>query len=150
MGAFDDVANIVIPDPSDAEAAALFRRKWRWEAHEQALIKGTVTVADQEYVTNQYGQSGKKGNVEVQMGKGRFALLDRMIQDWTFVQNGQKVPVNYSNIRRLPANYSNAILEVIDGLATAMTEEEQEAFLDSANGHTVESSSLTSLSLLKS
>jgi len=142
MGAFDEVSPITIPRSEED------RKRWRWEPHEQVLIKGTITVADQEYVTDQYGQSGKNGGVEVRMGKGRFALLDRMIISWTFTQNGHPVPVNALAIRRLPANYSNAILEVIDNISTSMSEEEQEDFLDSANGHIVDDSKSTKLSLM--
>lgn len=141
MGAFDDVAPITLPRSEEE------RKRWRWEPHEQILIKGTVTVADQEYVTDQYGQSGKNGAVEVRMGKGRFALLDRMIISWTLTQNGHPVPVNTLSIRRLPANYSNAILEVVDSITAQMTEQEQEDFLPSVNGHTVESSRSEKFSL---
>lgn len=142
MGAFDDVAPITIPRSEDE------RKRWGWEPHEQVVLKGSITVADQEYVTDQYGKSGKGGNVEMQMGKGRFAILDRMIMSWTFTRNGQPVPVNANMIRKLPARYSNAILEVVDGLAQTMTEAEQEDFLPSVNGHTVESSNSGNLSLM--
>lgn len=156
MGAFDEVPDITIPDPTSPEAEAAFRRKWGWEAHEQVLIKGTVTVADQEYITNHYGKSGRRGDIEVQMGAGRYAILDRMIRNWTFLygqgsaKQGQRVPVSPENIRRLPANYSNPVLEVIDKLARTMTEEEQDDFLRSANGHIVDASDPTNLPLLRS
>lgn len=135
MGAFEDKSPYTLPDPSDPEAAAAFRKKWRWEAHEAVLIKANATVADQEYVSDHYGAVNKKGDIEVQMGRGRYAILDRMILDWSFLYNGQKVPVTPVNIRRLPANYSTPILEFIDSLTTAMTEDEQESFLNYANGH---------------
>jgi hypothetical protein len=150
MGAFDDVADITLPDPSDPEGAAAFRKKWGWEAHEVVLIKGTIEVADQEYVTNLTAKAGKRGgDIQLQAGTGRFALLDRMIRDWHFLRNGQKVPVTRENIRRLPANYANPILEAIDKIANGMTEEEQEDFLAYANGHIVDSFEQTSPSLLK-
>lgn len=135
MGAFDEKAPIILPDPSDPIEAAKFRKKWSWEEHEQVLIKGIIDVSDQEYVTNLTAKSGKKGEVELQAGTGRYALLDRMILNWTLLQNGQRVPVNKQNIRRLPANYANPILEAIDNIAAGMTEEEQEDFLPSVNGH---------------
>ena len=146
MGAFDDVPNITLPDPTDQEAAAAFRKKWGWEPHEQVLLKGAIEVADQEYVTNLTAKAGKRGgNIELQAGTGRFALLDRMIMDWHFLRNGQKVPVTRENIRRLKANYANPILEAIDAIAAGMSEEEQEDFLNSANGHIVDSSASMSL-----
>jgi hypothetical protein len=145
MGAFDDVAPLVIPDPNDETAATAFRRKWGWEPHEQIMLKGSITVADQEYVSNKYVKSNKKGDMETTAGTGRYALLDRMILDWSFLRNGQRVPVNPANIRQLPANYSNPILEALDKMAAAMTEEDQEDFLGSANGRTEVSSSLVSL-----
>jgi len=153
MGAFDEVAPVTLPDPSDQEQATAFRKKWGWEQHEQVMLKGQIVVADQEYVTNQYLTSGtgkKSGEVTMQAGHGRFALLDRMIIDWSFLRNGQRVPVNRENIRRLPATYSNPILETIDKIAAGMSEEEQTDFLDSANGHTVDASESTSLPLLRS
>jgi hypothetical protein len=147
MGAFDDVPPITIPDPTDAVGAELFRRKWNWEPHEQVLLKGNVTVADQEYVSNKYMKSGKKGDMEMQAGTGRYALLDRMILDWSLMRNGTRVLVTPQSIRQLPANYSNPILERLDDLAAAMTEEEQEDFLDSASGHTEINSELVRLHL---
>jgi hypothetical protein len=149
MGAFDSVNNITIPDPSDPTAATAFRKKWKWEDHETVLIKGIVSVADQEYVTNKYGNAGKRGEVEYRMGNGRFALLDRMIVDWTLLINGMKAPINIQTIRMLPANYSAPILEEIDKLMLAMTDEEQESFLANANGHIVDASNGMNLSLMK-
>lgn len=149
MGAFDTVQNIIIPDPSDAAAASTFRKKWKWEDHETILIKGCVSVADQEYVTNKYGNAGKRGEVEYRMGNGRFALLDRMIVDWTLLINGMKAPINTQTIRMLPANYSTPVLEEIDKLMVAMSEEEQDNFLANASGHIVDASNGTSLSLMK-
>src|ERR1700692_627930 len=150
MGAFDDVANITIPDPTDPIAAEAFRKKWNWEAHESVTVKGSVTVADQEYVSNKYIRATKNGDTEMQAGTGRYALLDRMIIDWSLLRNNMRVPVSAANIRQLPANYSNPILERVDQLAAAMTEEEQEDFLPFVNGHIEESSNLANLSLLKS
>jgi len=151
MGAFDEVAHITIPDPADPDAAAAFRRKWHWEPHEVVLIKGTVTVADQAYVTNQYGEASKKkkGDIEYTMGNGRFAILDRMIVDWTLLYQGNKAPITPAFIRKLPANYANPVLDIIDTLTVAMTEEEQDNFLNSANGHIVDASTSTNLSLTK-
>jgi len=150
MGAFDVKPPITIPDPSDPESATTFRKKWGWDPHEQVLIKGTIDVADQEYVTNLTAKSSKRGEFELQAGTGRYALLDRMIQDWTLLQDGHRVPVSKVNIRRLPANYANPILEEIDKLAAGMTEEEQDDFLPSANGYIVDSSERMTSSLQRS
>jgi hypothetical protein len=147
MGAFDDVEPIILPDPNNTTASDAFRRKWGWEQHEQVLLKGIVTVADQEYVNNHYVKSSKQGDMQMQAGTGRYALLDRMIIDWTFLRHGQKVPVTPANIRQLPANYSNPILERLDQLASAMSEEEQEDFLDSVNGHIEVSSNMAKVRL---
>jgi len=135
MGAFDDVSPIILPR-SDEE-----RAKWGWEAHEQVILKGQLDVSDQEYVLNNYGKATKKGNVDIAMGTGRFALLHRMIKSWTFTRNGQAVEVSVSNINRLPARYSDAILSVIDELAQPMTDDEEDDFLASASESTVASSS---------
>ncbi len=136
MGAFDDKSPIVLPDPEQPEEAAAFRRKWSWEPHEQVLLKPTVTVADQIYVSNQTVKSKKNGEMEMFAGVGRYAILERMIINWTFLKNGQRVPVSKENIQMLPANYANPILERLDAMAAAMTEEEQQDFLISRNGHT--------------
>lgn len=148
MGAFDDVAPITIPDPTDEQAEKMFRRKWHWDEHEMVMIKGTVTVADQEYVTNKFGVASqeRKGDLEYRMGNGRFAVLDRMIVDWTLLSpTGMKMPITPATIRRLPANYANPILEVIDGLTTTMTEGEQDDFFDGAIVPTVDGSELMKL-----
>lgn len=147
MGAFDDVDQIILPDPSSPEAAAAFRRKWGWDEHEQVLLKGTITVADQKYISNEYLKSSKNGDMQMQAGNGRYALLNRMIVNWSFTRNGTQIPLTPANIDRLPANYSNPILERLDQLSATMTEEEQEDFLLSANGHSEVSSDLVKLPL---
>jgi hypothetical protein len=78
--------------------------------------------------------------MEMFAGIGRYAILERMIVNWTFLRNGQRVPVTKESIQQLPANYSNPILEKLDAMAAAMTEEEQQDFLNSANGHTLANS----------
>lgn len=135
MGAFDDKQPIILPDPENTEEAAAFRRKWGWEIHEQVLLKPTITVADQIYVSNQTIRSKKNGEMEMFAGVGRYAILERMIINWTFLRNGQRVPVSASNIQQLPANYANPILEKLDAMAAAMTDDEQQDFLISSNGH---------------
>ena len=149
MGAFDEKPPIVLPDPGNPETAAAFRKRWGWEDHEQVMIKGVVTVSDQEYVSNHYGKADRRGQIEISMGTGRYALLDRMIINWTFLANGMPVKVSPETIRRLPANYSNPILEEIDRLAATMTEDEQSAFLIESNGHIGGDSESGSLSLMK-
>lgn len=139
MGAFDEKQPIILPDPENVEESAAFRRKWGWEPNEQVLLKPTVTVADQIYVSNQTIRSKKNGEMEMFAGVGRYAILERMIINWTFVKNGQRVPVSASTIQQLPANYANPILEKLDAMAAAMTEEEQQSFLTPANEHISES-----------
>lgn len=151
MGAFDEVAPITIPDPSDEQAAKAFRRKWHWDSHEMVMIKGTVTVADQEYVTNKFGVASqeRRGDLEYRMGNGRFAVLDRMIVDWTLLSpTGMKMPITPATIRRLPANYANPILEVIDSLTQTMTEAEQDDFFAGAIAP-IEADSVSMKQLLK-
>lgn len=139
MGAFDDVLPVTIPRSEEE------RKKWKWDAHEQVILKGSMDVSDQKYTANKMGTMSKNNTIEVQMGEGRYALLERMIISWTLTKNGQYVPLNPSSISRLPSTYSTPILNVIDEITTAMTEEEQEDFLHSANGHIVDSSALGSL-----
>jgi hypothetical protein len=144
MGAFDDVENITLP-PSDPVEAETFCKQWGWEPHEQVMLRGNVTVADQKYITNEYLKSTKGGDAQMRAGDGRYALLNRMIISWSFTRNGQQIPLTPANIDRLPANYSNPILERLDKLASAMNEQEQQDFLTSANGHTEVSSNLVTL-----
>lgn len=150
MGAFDDVDNITLPDPNDPVAAEAFRKEWGWEAHEQVLLKGTATVADQKYVSNEYMKSAKNGDLIMQAGDGRYAMLHRMIIGWSFTRNGQQLPLNAVNIDRLPSYYSTPILERIDQMAKPMAEKEQKDFLDSVNGHIEVDSSLVKLPLTRS
>ena len=146
MGAFDDVAPILLPDPTDPVAESAFRKKWRWDAHEQVVLRGAYTAADQEHVTNASVAMTKKGDTTMHAGTGRTVLMDRMILDWTFVRNGIKVPKTRDAIGRLPANYTVPILAAIDKLSSAMSEEEQEDFFGSANGHSSDSSEEMKLS----
>lgn len=143
MGAFDVVPNIVIPDPDKPEEAAAFRRKWKWEAHEQIIIRGQYTTDIQEAVEN--AGSGMKGEgnkkeAEMRIGTGRRKMLELMIVDWTLAVNGRRTAVTPQMIGRLPANYRTPVLEKCDEIAVGMTEEEQEVFLPSANGHSEETS----------
>jgi hypothetical protein len=136
MGAFDVVRNIAVPDDEgDPVGARLFRAKWHWDPHEIVFMRGTFSAGDQEAVGNAATSASKKGDITYRGGSGRIALLVQMIVDWTFTANGRKVEVTPQAIKRLPANYSNPLLEKCDELAAAMTEEEQEDFFDSANGH---------------
>lgn len=138
MGAFDVVPNIVIPDPDDPKASAAFRRKWRWEPHEQVILRGSLTAGDQEEIGNAASTTDKKGTLIYHGGTGRFKLLECMIVDWTLAIDGRKVEVTPSTIKRLPTNYSTPLLEKCDELAVSMSEEEQEDFFASANGHSSE------------
>jgi ABC-type transport system involved in cytochrome bd biosynthesis fused ATPase/permease subunit len=154
MGAFDDVAPILLPDPSDPEAASAFRAKWGWEPHEQVILSGTYSAADMEAVTNASVQAdpGKSTTMKFQGGAGRIELLHRLIKDWTFTRGGVKVSVSMHSIRQLPANYMTPILQKCDELArtTLTTEEEQQDFLTAANGHISDTSELMNLSQMKS
>lgn len=140
MGAFDETPPITLPRSEEE------RQKWGWEPHEQVILKGRMSVADQKYTANKTGKANKKGEVEFEMGTGRFALLERMIISWTFrYPNGQPVSLNALTIDQLPSTYSTPILSVIDEVVSGMTQEEQEDFLPSVNGHIVDGSSSTSL-----
>src|SRR5215469_6875566 len=128
MGAFDIVSNIVIPDDSNPDEAAAFRKRWKWEAHEQVIIKGAYTAADQEKVENAAAtvKRGEKNRreMDLQSGTARRMLLETMIVDWTFARDGRKVSVSRETIGLLPAHYRTPILEKIDELTEGMSEEE--------------------------
>jgi hypothetical protein len=118
MGAFDEIPNIILPDPADPEAATAFRKQWGWEPHEQVILRGSYTAADQEAVEN--AASGVKSlgrgrpQLESRGGSARRTLLERMIVDWTFAQGGRTVPVTREMIGKLPVNYRRPILEKCD------------------------------------
>lgn len=140
MGAFDDVPDITIPRSEEE------RIEWGWEPHERVVLKGRLDVADQKFTANKMSKINKKGDIETQVGTGRFGLLERMILSWTFKYRGQDVLLNTQAIDRLPSSYSNRILSVIDEIAIGgMNEEEQSNFLPSANGHTSVDSDLVRL-----
>lgn len=147
MGAFDDISNITLPDPGQPDEAAAFRKKNKWEAHEQVILKGAYTIYEQEIVGNGSSVTDPKKGVTFQMGTGRVKLMQAMIVGWTFTRNGHTIPVTLESIRKLPVNYSGPILEKCDELAQTMTEEEQTDFFPSANGHTEENSVEANLSL---
>jgi hypothetical protein len=150
MGAFDDIPHILVPDPSDSKAEAAFRKKWGWEPHEQVILKGIFTAGDQETMNNASVTTDKSGTANIQAGTARIKMLECMIVDWTLLRNGQRVPVSSSTIKRLPANYSNPLLERCDELAATMQEQEQEDFFDSANEPFSANSGETKLSLMLS
>src|SRR5258708_7838032 len=142
MGAFDVVANITIPNPDDTAASEAFRKKWKWEAHEQIIIKGQFTTADQETMENASSAikgKGSKRDVQLRTGSARRKLLEVMIIDWTLSSNGRKVEVSPENVGRLPANYRTPVLEACDEIAMTMDEDEQEDFLPSASEPTTAS-----------
>jgi hypothetical protein len=147
MGAFDDISNITLPDPGQPEEAAAFRKKNKWEPHEQVILKGAYTIHEQEIVGNGSSVTDPKKGVTFQMGTGRVKLMQVMIVGWTFTRNGQPIPVSVESIRRLPVNYSSPILEKCDELAQTMTEEEQTDFFPGVNGHIGDDSIETKLSL---
>ena len=153
MGAFDDVAPIIIPD-TDPQKAEEFRKKWGWEPHEQVIIRGEYTAGHMRAVTNASLQSdlgGSKSSVTLQSGDGRIELMRTMIVDWTLSRNGQKVPISTQTIQQLPFRYMTPILEVCDRLASAtLSEEEQADFLDSAHEPISENSAKAKVRLLKS
>lgn len=139
MGAFDEIPNITLPNPDDAETSAAFRKKWKWEPHEQVTIRGTYTAADQEIVENAASaikREGKRADIDMRTGTMRRTLLERMIVGWTFAQGGAPVPVTKETIGRLPPNYRNPILEQIDEITGGMSEEEQEDFLPGVSAPT--------------
>ena len=142
MGAFDKAPpNIQIPDDSDSHAAAAFRKRWKWEPHELVLMRSIFTAGDTEVLRNTAVSVKEKTNdLEASSGTASLRLLHRMIVDWTFTIGSQKAPITMENIRRLPSNYVTPLLEICDKLAVGMTQEEQEDFFSSANGHSEENS----------
>lgn len=142
MGAFDAKPPITLPDPTNPVAASAFRRKWGWDDNEQVIIKGALTVAEQIFVNDKYGALKGDSTIDVKMGEGRYALLECMIQSWTFTMNGSVPPVNAVTIRMLPSNYSKPILDAIDAISAPMTEEESENFTNGATVPTVVDSTL--------
>lgn len=131
MGAFDAIPNILVPDDEgDPKGATAFRKRYGWEPYEVVVLKGTFTAGMQETIGNAMTAVDKKGNTTMNGGTGRLKLLECMIVDWTFTMGpgGPKVPIRADTIARLPANYSNPLLDRCDELAATMTEEEQEDF----------------------
>ena len=137
MGAFDVVPPITIPDPEGGKASKAFcekhgdnataeqefRDKWRWEPHEQIIIKGQFSTVDQEIMENAASALKGKGNkktVEMRSGTARRKMLEVMIIDWTLTQNGRKMAVTPQSIGMLPTNYRTPVLEMCDEIAKAI------------------------------
>lgn len=133
MGAFDKKADILIPDDDrDPKAAAAFRKRWNWDSHEQIIIKGTFSAADQaemENASSELAGKGRKRNLKVKTGDARLKLLECMVVNWTLTEGGRPVQVTPANIARLPANYRKPVLERCDEIAMVLDEEDQEDFL---------------------
>jgi len=156
MGAFDVIPNIVLPNPDKPEESAAFRAKWRWEPHEQIIIKGQFTAGDQEAMSNVANSVKKNGDdpddaeMEMHTGSARLKLLELMIVDWTLAQNGRKVTVTPAMIKRLPTNYAVPVLEICDRMAAGLSPKEKKALPSSANGHLRENSAEESQPLFQS
>ncbi len=161
MGAFDDIDNITVPDPEKlaseeyrakhgehATEEEEYRKRWKWDAGEQVILKGRYLGGDHEAVQNANSPAakaneGKNQEVKTRIGSGHMKLLERMIVGWTLYKRGHPVELNPKNIRRLPSNYMTPLLERIDEISVGMTQEEQEDFLPSSNGLTKESSQIS-------
>lgn len=143
MGAFDKKPDILIPDDDrDPKAAKAFRQHWGWDSHEQIMIKGSFTAADQaemENASSELAGKGRRRNLKVKTGDARLKLLECMIVNWTLTESGRPVQVTAANISRLPANYRRPVLEKCDEIAMTMDEEEQEDFLDASPAPSQES-----------
>ena len=161
MGAFDDIANITVPDPDKpaseeyrkkhGQAATEedeFRKKWGWDPGEQVILKGEYLAGDHEAVQNATSptanaKQGKNQEVKSRIGSGHIKILERMIVGWTFTRRGHPVELTPQNIRRLPSNYMTPLLEKCDEISAGLTEEEQEDFLPDSNAPTKEHSQTT-------
>jgi hypothetical protein len=156
MGAFDVIPNITLPDPDKPEEEKAFRAKWRWEAHEQVILKGVFTAGDQEAMTNvansvkKIGDDPDDAEVEVLSGSARLKLLELMIVDWTLRDGNRKAKVGLAMIKRLPTNYTVPILEVCDRMAAGLSKKEKKSLPTSANGHSPETSVEENQPLLQS
>lgn len=156
MGAFDVIPNILLPNPDKPEEAAAFRAKWRWEVHEQIILKGQFTASDQEAMSNVANHIKRNGDdpddaeIETHTGSARLKLLELMIVDWSLAVNGRKVEVRPEMIKRLPTNYTVPILEICDRLAAGLSPREKKSLPPNANGHMKESSAEESQHLLRS
>lgn len=147
MGAFSKVKNILVPnDDEDPKAAAVFRKKWGWEPHEQVVMRGKFSAGLQEEIGNVTTQVDEDGKPYVVAGTGRNVMLEHMIVSWTLVDDaGRPVEVTLANIRELPAEYTTPLLEECDKLAKrGMSKEAQKRFLRIVNAPTKENSDAAS------
>lgn len=83
-------------------------------------IKQEFTQSDKDYISTQMMQTkidlGSKKQAELEMKIGKQATLERAIVAWSFVEDGQSVPVTPENISNLRNKYRAKVLSEIDRL----------------------------------
>lgn len=84
---------------------------------EWVAVKEELTQEDQDYILTEMAQAQTKGkDNKAQFSLGSLSLLERSIVDWSFEENGQKVPVTRDNVSRLRRRYREKTLAEINRL----------------------------------
>jgi hypothetical protein len=87
-------------------------------------VKGELSQKDQDYVINSMTKAKASTKPEIEITLGKQAILEVSIVDWSFTDEGNKVPVNPENISNLRIKYRSRILTEIDKVSA-----ESNAFL---------------------
>lgn len=103
-----------------------------WENYETVVVKKKMSMADEEWISNQFTKLKSNGELDASLGSVKLKTLVRMIVSWTFAENGQPMPVNEQNVGRLAKEYADYIYENINSNNQPMTAQEQESFLTPA------------------
>ena len=111
-----------------------------WENYETVIVKNKMSMADEEWISNQFTRMNKNGELDASLGSVKLKTLVRMIVSWTFAENGAPVPLNEQNVGRLAKEYADYIYEQINANNQPMTVEEQESFLTPVAPSTAEES----------
>ena len=59
-----------------------------WENYETVIVKKKMSMADEEWISNQFTKMNKNGELDASLGSVKLKTLVRMIVSWTFSENG--------------------------------------------------------------
>lgn len=117
-----------------------------WLPHSTVLLKGVLKASDEAWIQNSMISvtgAGQNAVVETNPGNSTILKVKRMVQQGTvavMLRGGQKYEVSLpKDAGELLSADLAYIVGQIDAMSQPMSAEEQQAFLESANGQSGES-----------
>jgi hypothetical protein len=142
--------------PTEIDTIPIPNAPW-WEAHSFVVVKEDFLAEDEAWIQNRMSgkvkvdASNRSASMDTQMGNVNILLIQRMVTSGKVAvkrSSGRIKEVNLpQDAPRLLKSDQDYIIAELNNLNPDMTEEEQESFLPSANGHSKTSSEMASSSL---